>query len=271
MRAIKLLFLASIAVLLIGSAALNAYGYELLYPLHKWGDPDEPVEYRLNISRNEVSVPGDAEFDDVRASFQNWEDVGTRLAFYEGPNHGNCDFAENGLNEVAFDECGGECTGACIAVTRSITDAVVDQMWQEGPDGTIKVRAKVLRARPFPETYFGEDISWGKLAIERGHALAYAPAARVIHSHDRSAGYEFRRTVNCHARLHELFGLETVPRLSGAFSGIVRECLSGLSDSLALEEAAMLPRREAARALGQYFGARLSKLGLAGRFHFRGI
>lgn len=142
MRTTRTLILGSLALIFLGSLTLSAYGYELLYPLHKWGDPDEPVEYRLNVDRNEAMVPGDAEFDDVRASFQNWEDIGTRLAFYEGPNHNYCDFEENGLNEVAFDECGGECTGACIAVTRSITDAVVDQMWQDGPDGMIKVRAK---------------------------------------------------------------------------------------------------------------------------------
>lgn len=133
------------------------------------------------------------------------------------------------------------------------------------------VRAEALRVRPFPETWFGEDISWGKRVIENGHALAYAPAARVIHSHDRSAGYEFKRTVNCHARLRELFGLETLPHLSGALSGFVRESLSGIAGAASLEEAAKLPPREAARAFGQYFGARLSRLGLAGRIHFRGI
>lgn len=133
------------------------------------------------------------------------------------------------------------------------------------------VRADALRARPFPETWFGEDISWGKCVIENGQALAYAPAARVIHSHDRSAGYEFKRTVNCHARLNELFGLETLPHLSGALSGFVRESLGGIAGAATLEEAAKLPGREAARALGQYLGARLSRLGVAGRIHFRGI
>ena len=128
------------------------------------------------------------------------------------------------------------------------------------------VRADVLRDYPFPETYFGEDIGWGLQMIENGFSLAYVPHARVIHSHDRDAGYEFRRTVNCHARLHELFGLETVPSLAGAVSGFVRESVGSYR-----AHGAFMAAREAARAFGQYFGARLSRTGLAGRFHFRGI
>jgi hypothetical protein len=131
-----------VALLLLSALVPPVGGYVLLVPNHKWGDPDRPVEYRLNITRNEASIPGSAEFDDLRTSFQVWTNVGTRLAFAEGPNHTFCDFSDDGFNEVAFDDCAGQCTGNCLAVTRSLTDAAIDIMWQEGPDGTIKTRAK---------------------------------------------------------------------------------------------------------------------------------
>ncbi|MFB3909010.1 MAG: matrixin family metalloprotease [Candidatus Eisenbacteria bacterium] len=140
MRHPKLLLGAALLFTVLPLAA--AAGYVLLSPNHKWGDPDEPVEYRLNLGRNESSIPGDAEFDDLRTSFQAWQDIGTRLAFYEGPATTNCNFVDNGLNEVSFDDCGNNCTGSCLAVTRSIVDPQGEQMWQLGPDGFVNAIAK---------------------------------------------------------------------------------------------------------------------------------
>ena len=74
------------------------------------------------------------------------------------------------------------------------------------------VRRSVWEALPFPTTAFGEDIGWGRAAIEAGHTIAYAPDAAVVHSHRRSVFYEYERTRVCHARLNELFGLATLPR-----------------------------------------------------------
>lgn len=74
------------------------------------------------------------------------------------------------------------------------------------------VRRTAWERLPFPATPFGEDIAWGKAAIEAGHAIAYAPDAAVEHSHRRSVLYEYARTRICHRTLHELFGLATLPR-----------------------------------------------------------
>ena len=46
------------------------------------------------------------------------------------------------------------------------------------------VRADVLRAIPFADVDFGEDLLWGRAALEAGHAIAYAPASSVAHCHD---------------------------------------------------------------------------------------
>jgi hypothetical protein len=44
-----------------------------------------------------------------------------------------------------------------------------------------------------------------------GHDLAFVPEAVVMHSHARSAAYEFERTALLHHELHRLFGVRTIP------------------------------------------------------------
>jgi hypothetical protein len=58
--------------------------------------------------------------------------------------------------------------------------------------------------------------------IEAGMHLVYEPAARVIHSHDRSLAHEFERTYECHRLLYQLFGLCTAPRLVDALRNAAR-------------------------------------------------
>jgi len=77
------------------------------------------------------------------------------------------------------------------------------------------LRREFWRDHPFPRSDFGEDVAFGRSVIEAGLAIAYTPAAAVVHSHRRSLGYEFRRTRLCHRRLHELFELETLPHAAG--------------------------------------------------------
>ncbi len=127
---------------------------------------------------------------------------------------------------------------------------------------------------------FGEDLSWGVRALRAGYRLAYEPRAWVEHSHDRSAWYEFRRTLNCHALLSsEPFGLRAVPTLYSALTG----CAGALGEAYKqtvdappngrskVFELARLPGREAARAFGQYVGGWIGARGLARKLYFRGI
>jgi hypothetical protein len=224
-----------LALLLLGLLVPVAGGYTLLAPNHKWGDPDQAVEYRLNTTRNEGSIPGDAEFDDLRTSFQVWTDVGTRMAFREGPNHTYCDFNEDGYNEVAFDDCGGQCTGNCLAVTRSVTDASVDIMWQEGPDGTIKPRAKydadiLFNAStnlwsPSEGNCLGNQFSVIGIAVhEIGHVLGLG------HSSDPSATME--ATIAPCSRIEETLAADDIAGLQQLYSTaseeyVVRDFVNG--------------------------------------------
>ncbi len=74
------------------------------------------------------------------------------------------------------------------------------------------VRRSVWEEIPFPSVPFGEDLAWAKAALCAGHAIAYEPRAAVVHSHRRSVVHEYRRTRICHQKLHELFGLATLPQ-----------------------------------------------------------
>ena len=90
------------------------------------------------------------------------------------------------------------------------------------------LRRSVWERIPYEWAYFAEDLDWGKKAIEAGWTLVYEPEAAVVHSHDRSVWYEYKRTYLCHRRLYELFGLRTVPRLVDALRNAAR---GGLADA----------------------------------------
>ena len=76
------------------------------------------------------------------------------------------------------------------------------------------IRRSVWQQHPFRSTPIAEDLEWAREVLLAGHRLVYAPRAVVIHSHDRSARYEFARTYLLHRRLFELFELRTIPTVS---------------------------------------------------------
>lgn len=75
------------------------------------------------------------------------------------------------------------------------------------------IRRSVWCEHPFRPTAIAEDIEWAIEVLLAGHRLAYAPEAEVLHSHDRSARYEFARTYLLHRRLFELLEVRTIPSL----------------------------------------------------------
>jgi rhamnosyltransferase len=93
------------------------------------------------------------------------------------------------------------------------------------------LRRAVWEAIAFPRTDFGEDVAWGRAVISAGWALAYTPAAAVVHSHRRSLGDEYRRMRLDHRRLHELFGLALVPRWRDVLRASAANLRSDLPDT----------------------------------------
>ena len=73
------------------------------------------------------------------------------------------------------------------------------------------IRREVWERHPFRAAPIAEDLAWAREVMLAGHDLAYVPDAVVLHSHDRSAGYELRRTYLVHQQLRRLFGLATIP------------------------------------------------------------
>ena len=75
------------------------------------------------------------------------------------------------------------------------------------------VRRSVWERIPFEKTRFGEDLRWGKAAVEAGHKLVYEPRSAVLHSHERGALYDLKRHYVDALILQELFGLTPTPNL----------------------------------------------------------
>ncbi len=125
------------------------------------------------------------------------------------------------------------------------------------------IRRTVWERFPLGPRRFGEDIHFGKRVIGAGLALAHQGGAVVMHSHDRSAWDEGRRTFCDHRNLHGLFGLRGFPTRQSVKDGIPHATKEHVDYVLSLG----LPAAEEAAALewtreyvkwqcwGQYYGA----------------
>jgi rhamnosyltransferase len=113
------------------------------------------------------------------------------------------------------------------------------------------IRRSVWSEHPFRSTPIGEDLEWAREVLLAGYRIAYVPSAEVIHSHDRSARYEFARTRVLHRRLYELFGLRTIPTLPL----LGRAIASSLTLHLRCQRNGRAIALAFAWPLGQYLGA----------------
>jgi rhamnosyltransferase len=119
------------------------------------------------------------------------------------------------------------------------------------------VRRSVWMRCPFQKTPFAEDLEWARTVLLEGYRIAYAPASVVIHSHDRSARYEYARTRILHQRLYQLFGLRTIPSLAH----LIRAILSSIALHWRCEPGPRGLALAIAWPAGQYFGARAAVRG----------
>ena len=68
------------------------------------------------------------------------------------------------------------------------------------------VRRSFALEHPFQRRQFGEDVTWARGAILAGKKIVMEPRVAVIHSHQNSIWYEFRRAYLDHQNLNDLFG-----------------------------------------------------------------
>ena len=74
------------------------------------------------------------------------------------------------------------------------------------------VRRSVALDTPFRRRQFAEDLDWGYRILLAGYKVIFEPRSTVVHSHNNSIWYEFKRVYLDHQNLHRLLGVHTVPR-----------------------------------------------------------
>jgi rhamnosyltransferase len=124
------------------------------------------------------------------------------------------------------------------------------------------VRRSVWLNHPLPATSMAEDLQWAREVLLAGYSLAFVPDAVVLHSHERSARYEFERTRMLHERLWGLCGLTTLPTPGSLARAVLSSLL--LHARLEWREPGRWPRAAAlalAWPLGQFLGARRAAAG----------
>jgi rhamnosyltransferase len=79
------------------------------------------------------------------------------------------------------------------------------------------VRRSFALEHPFQRRQFGEDVTWAKGAILAGRKIIMEPRVAVIHSHQNSIWYEFKRAYLDHQNINDLFGTRLAPRFRNVF------------------------------------------------------
>lgn len=84
------------------------------------------------------------------------------------------------------------------------------------------VRRRVALEIPFRKRQFGEDLDWGHRTILAGYKIVFEPRSRVVHSHNNSVWYEFKRVYLDHQNLHRLLGVHTIGQWRHVFGNSIR-------------------------------------------------
>ncbi len=119
-------------------------------------------------------------------------------------------------------------------------------------DVAAAVRADVLRALPYRDLAFGEDLEWAKRALEAGRGIAFEPDAVVEHSHESGLARDFRRHRDDAIVERRLFGIRRPGSLPGALARAARLTLRDLGGRPRL----LAPGLRLAQSLGRWWGAR---------------
>ncbi|HEX5051397.1 MAG TPA: glycosyltransferase [Planctomycetota bacterium] len=130
------------------------------------------------------------------------------------------------------------------------------------------VRRSVWQRFPFGPCRSGEDVVFGKRVIEAGYRIAYCSDSVVVHSHDRPARDEGRRTYADHRVLAEHLGIHLLPSLRACWKSIRRSRVD-YRDRLARLDLAPGERRRLSRwardyafwtGIGTYLGGNAARL-----------
>ncbi len=123
------------------------------------------------------------------------------------------------------------------------------------------IRRSVWTTHPFRSMPIAEDLVWAREVLLAGFEIAYVPDAVIMHSHDRTARYEYARTRTLHRQLADLFGLTTIPSVGHLGRAILSSLvLHGRIRRRHGGDARRALALAVAWPLGQYAGARDARL-----------
>jgi len=94
------------------------------------------------------------------------------------------------------------------------------------------IRRSVWEKTPFRRRKFAEDILWAKEVLEAGWKIVYDPGSAVVHSHNKSLWYEFRRVYLDHQNWWQVGGFRVFNRRT-EFLGATIEGIPGIVKGLA--------------------------------------
>jgi len=113
------------------------------------------------------------------------------------------------------------------------------------------IRASVFHELPFRDLPFGEDLDWGKRALEAGHGIAFAAEAVVAHSHESGLARDFARHRDDAVIEAQLFGIRRPRSFLGALARAARLTARDLAGS----PPQLAPLLRLAQSLGRWRGA----------------
>ena len=88
------------------------------------------------------------------------------------------------------------------------------------------IRASLWQQHPFSEAVImSEDQAWSKEVMAAGHAIAYQPAAQLLHSHHYGIGAIFRRNFDSGYSIHQIFAGRTGISPRQALSRLAQEAV----------------------------------------------
>jgi rhamnosyltransferase len=88
------------------------------------------------------------------------------------------------------------------------------------------VRRSVWEENRFKPRRFAEDILWAKEVLEKGHKIVFDPGSAVIHSHNKSLWYEFKRVYLDHQNWWQVGNFRVFNRrielIGASFDGTIK-------------------------------------------------
>jgi rhamnosyltransferase len=116
------------------------------------------------------------------------------------------------------------------------------------------IRASLWRDHPFDESVImSEDQAWAKDVMLAGHAIAYQPAAELLHSHEYGIAGVFRRNFDSGYSIRQIFAGKTGMSPARSIGRLTQEA-AFVARSGRFVEMLRFPLYECARHLGFWLG-----------------